>query len=214
MIYEDLKKKYIDSGKIELHLKGTDISILDEFLDNWEAISKFNNNYYGNNLPKIVLCGINPGKNGAGKTGLPFLDFTSLSKMVRGIDRQDTERSAQFFFDIVQELGAKDFYKSFYVTNISWVGYLKDHKNINYYDLPLAAKRFVYDMFKYEMKAVNPTTIISLSGAVKDTVVELFSEMDTNTDRQLPYPNYCAFPANYDNCKEKYLTLLSPYIKT
>lgn len=113
MIYEDLKRKYIDSGKIDLLLKDTDISVLRGFLDNWDMIRKFNDKFYGDNLPKTVLCGINPGKNGAGKTGLPFLDFTSLSKVMGGVDRQDTERSAQFFYDIVQEIGVKDFYKSF-----------------------------------------------------------------------------------------------------
>ena len=213
MIYEELKNKYIDSGKIELLLKDSNISVLDGFLDNWETITKFNKSYYDRNLPKTVICGINPGKNGAGKTGIPFLDFTSLSKMIDSVDRQDTERSSQFFYDIVQEIGVKEFYKSFYVTNISWVGYISGNKNVNYYDLPLAAKEFVYDMFKYEMQLVNPSTIISLSGAVKETVLELFPRDEIDTDPQLPHPNYCAFPKNIENSKERYMSLLSQYIK-
>ena len=213
MIYEDLKNKYIDCGKIDVLLKNTEIKVLNEFLSNWASITKFNNDFYGEKLPKTVLCGINPGKNGAGKTGLPFLDFTSLSKLMNNVNRQDTERSAQFFYDIVQELGAKDFYKTFYVTNISWIGYIKGNKNLNYYDLPLTVKKFVYDMFIYEMDMVSPTTIISLSGAVKDTVKELFDDSSVETNLQLPHPNYCAFPKNYKSCKAKYINLLSQFIK-
>jgi hypothetical protein len=213
VIYEDLRNKYIDSGQIDILLKNTEITILNEFLDNWESIKAFNNEFYGENLPKTVLCGINPGKNGAGKTGLPFIDFTSLSKLLNNVNRQDTERSAQFFYDVVQELGVDDFYKTFYVTNISWVGYIKGNKNLNYYDLPLLAKKFVYEMFMHEMNIVSPTTIISLSGAVKGTVDELFNDSSVETNLQLPHPNYCAFPRNYKSCKAQYIDLLSQYIK-
>ncbi len=212
MIYEELKNKYIDSGKIELLLKDSGISVLNEFLENWEAIEIFNKKFYGGNPPKTVLCGINPGKNGAGKTGVPFIDFTSLSKIMDGVDRNDTERSAQFFYDVVKEIGVSNFYNSFYVTNISWVGYIKDNKNLNYYDLPLTAKQFVYDMFKCEMELLSPDTIISLSGAVKETIAELFINDDINIDAQLPHPNYCAFPKNYEGCKTEYIDLLSQHI--
>ena len=213
MIWDELRNKYIDSGKIELLLKNTDISVLSDFLDNWAIIKKFYNSFYSDDLPKTVLCGINPGKKGAGKTGVPFLDFASLSKIIDGIERQDKERSAKFFYDIVQEIGTKNFYNSFYVTNISWVGYIKGNKNLNYYDLPLVAKQFVYDMFKYEMKCVSPTTIISLSKEVQDTVSELFSNSGIHIHAQLPHPNYCAFPKNYESCKAKYIDLLSQYNK-
>ena len=209
MIHKELKNKYIDSGKIELLLDESGISILSDFIKNWESIEKFNRKYYGEKLPKTVLCGINPGKNGAGKTGIPFIDFKSLSEIMDDIDRNDTERSAQFFYDIVKEIGVTRFYKSFYITNISWVGYLKDGKNLNYYDLPLIAKRFVYDMFKYEMKLVSPRKIISLSGEVKKTVTELFGNSNIDIKEQLPHPNYCAFPNNYEACKAKYTDLLS-----
>jgi len=211
MLYEELKNKYIDNEKIELLLKDSEITVLDEFLENWETIRKFNKKMYGDKLPKTVLCGINPGKNGAGKTGIPFVDFTSLTKMIDGVDREDTERSAQFFFDIVQEIGVEKFYRSFYVTNVSWIGYISGNKNVNYYDLPINVKQFLYEMFQYEMEVVKPTTIISLSGAVKETISELFDNSNINISQQLPHPNYCAFPKNYDSCKKQYIDLLSKY---
>ena len=213
MILQDiLKNKYIDSGEIESLLKNSNIQVLRGFLDNWNAIRKFNNQFYGNKHPKTVLCGINPGKLGAGKTGIPFVDFTSLSKMIEGVDRDDTERSAQFFYDIVQELGVCEFYRSFYVTNVSWVGYVRNEKNVNYYDLPVAAKAFVYEMFKLEMDFVFPVTIVSLAASVKETVEHIFGQSEIDTTKKLPHPNYCAFPKNYEECKTQYIELLSPYI--
>jgi len=43
------------------------IEMLDEFLDNWPTVERFYSEYYSKGLPKIVLCGINPGRRGAGK---------------------------------------------------------------------------------------------------------------------------------------------------
>ena len=183
-------------------------------MNNWNRIEEFYNSVYENGLPKIVLCGINPGRNGAGKTGILFLDFTSLSKIMNGVNRSDSERSAQFFYDIVEEIGVGTFYNSFYVTNISWVGYTKGGKNLNCYDLPPLVKRFVLDMFKYEMAVVSPTTIIPLSSRVQDTLKGLFDDVTIDTNLKLPDPNYCAFPKNYESCKAMYLEVLSKYIKT
>ena len=213
MIYEELRKQYIESTKIDSLLQGTEIAVLTEFLDNWEFIDRFNSEFYGDTLPKTVLCGINPGKHGAGKTGIPFLDFMSLSKIVDGLERRDTERSATFFFDVVQEIGVRDFYHSFYVTNISWVGYLKNGKNLNYYDLPQPVKEFVHDMFKLEMEAIEPTTIISLSQRVRTSVTELFSGTSIDISKQLQHPNWCSFPKNYESCKDDYVRLLSQYVR-
>jgi hypothetical protein len=213
VLFEELKRRYIDSGKIESLLKGSEVSVLDDFLKNWNIIRLFNETYYQNSYPKTVLCGINPGRNGAGKTGIPFLDFSSLSKLVVSVEQTDSERSAQFFYDVVSEFGAKEFYSSFYVTNISWVGYIKGNKNLNYYKLPEIPKAFILEMFKYEMEEILPKTIIAMSGEVKNTLNQIYGDSAINVKSSLPHPNYCAFPNNYRKCKEKYIALLSKYIK-
>ena len=208
MLIEKLKEKYLSSAIFDKE----DILLLDSFLDNWENVEQFNEKYYADGYPKTVLCGINPGKNGAGKTGVPFLDFNSLSKLMDGVEHTDTERSAQFFYDVVQEFGAEKFYRSFYVTNISWIGYIKDNKNVNYYQLSDPVKKFIYDAFKYEMSVVAPKTIISLSQEVNKTVNDIFQDSNIDTGISLPHPNYCAFPKNYEKCKKQYMEMLAPYI--
>jgi len=209
MLIEDLKERYLSSSIFEKE----DIKILDDFLDNWENVKRFNEKYYNGNYPKTVLCGINPGKNGAGKTGVPFLDFSSLSELLEGVNRTDTERSAQFFYNIVKEFGAKNFYKSFYVTNISWIGFIHNGKNVNYYMLSEPAKRFIYEMFSYEMSIIAPTKIISLSGEVTTTLNSLFKDTEIDISTHLSHPNYCAFPKNYEKCKAQYIEVLSSYAR-
>ena len=51
--------------------------------------------------PSIVYCGINPGKDGAGQTGIPFIDFNSLKDLI-GIHKRGYERSSNFFYSIVK----------------------------------------------------------------------------------------------------------------
>ena len=130
-----------------------------------------------------------------------------------GPNRKDSERSAQFFYDVVTEIGVDKFYQTFYVTNVSWIGYIKNSKNINYYELPVLAQQIVYYAFQAEMEVIAPTTIISLSSEVKKTVDNLFFETEVDTELQLPHPNYCSFPNRYDMYKAKYVELLQQFVQ-
>lgn len=212
-IIKELKRQYIDDEAINTLLKNDDIVILDGFLNNWNNIERFYAQYNNNKYPKVVICGINPGKNGAGKTGIPFVDFNSLSKLLPNIDENDKERSAQFFYKIIEHFGAKKFFETFYVTNVSWLGFTKDGKNINYYDLPTKVKEVIFDIYKNEIASIKPNTIISLSQEVQETNISLFGENETIELKSLPHPNYCAFPKNKHGGKEQYISVLSQYIR-
>jgi hypothetical protein len=207
-----LRDRYLGQPRFAKLVAPYDIRILSDFLSNWDRIEEFYLLHYSNRFPKTVLCGFNPGRLGAGKTGGPFVDFSSLSKMLSSVSRKDSERTAQFFFDVVQQFGTERFYNSFYVTNVSWVGYARGRKNLNYPDLPPQALAFVEDTFRWEMEQVAPCRIISLGGGVQKTVATLFAASpEVDTSLQLPHPNYCAFPSNRSRCMEEYRTLLSVY---
>ena len=182
------------------------------FLDNLKRIKDFNSMYYSNRLPKVVLCGINPGRFGAGKTGIPFIDFNSLSQMIDNIHENDSENSATFFYQVISEIGVKRFYETFYVTNLSWVGYSKSEKNFNYYQLSPPVKQFIYEMFKKEMEIVSPKTIISLGNEVKKSINTIFSDTGIDISNKLPHPSYCAMYNNKQKCKDKYIELLKKYL--
>lgn len=193
-------------------LDGFDISVLREFEDNVHVAKRFAKAYCSSKNPTVVLCGINPGRLGAGKTGVPFLDFASLSKLLPDVNRPDAERSAQFFFEIVEHFGAKEFYATFHVTNISSIGFERAGSNFNYYDLPAPVINHVHAEFKNEINAVQPAVIISLAKSVHDTVRKLFVNSTIDVSTRLPHPNYCAFPKRRDLCKQQYIEVLSQYI--
>ncbi len=162
--YEIFKNKYSDD------LQSKNIGILSNFIDNKANIIEFHKKYVQPNSPKVVICGINPGRYGAGKTGIPFIDFTSLSKMLPNIDKEDSERSARFFFSVIEEFGIENFYQNFHVTNLSWYGFyqLDKMKNVNYDNTNIATEIqiFLIDKFVEEMNYINPDIIIPLADVV------------------------------------------------
>jgi hypothetical protein len=109
---------------------GEEVFLLDGFVKKQHMIKTFYENYYHNtNTKRVVLCGINPGKKGAGKTGVPFLDNYSLKNLITGVAGDDREISASFIYSIIQEIGVDKFYNSVYLTNFSWYGYVDKKGN-------------------------------------------------------------------------------------
>ncbi len=189
----NLLQKNLDrylSDDVFLRLIGEhEICVLSDFLRNKDGIEIFWQKYYGGAVPHVVLCGINPGRHGASKTGIPFLDFQSLSQLISGIDRQDSERTAGFFFQVMRQFGLEAFFHSFYVTNMASVGFIGSGKNLNYYELPASVQEVVERNFLQEMEIVQPTHVISLSKAVQQTVQKLLPA-SVDCSMRLPHPSW------------------------
>ncbi len=181
--------RYINDESFLRLIGEHEICILSDFLLNKDGIGTFWRTYYGSAVPRVVLCGINPGRHGAGKTGIPFLDFQSLSQLISGIDRHDSERSAGFFFQVVRQFGVEAFFHSFYVTNVASVGFKKKKKNLNYNELPESALEVVERNFLQEMKVVQPTHVVSLGEAVQQTVRKLLPAA-VDCSMRLPHPSW------------------------
>ncbi|NBC24391.1 MAG: DUF4918 family protein, partial [Bacteroidetes bacterium] len=80
---------------------------------------------------------INPGRLGAGYTGIPFSDAVQLKKFcdlnAPGPDRE--ELSAAFIFEVIEAAGGPaKFYKKVFIDSVSPMGYVKNGLNYNYYD--------------------------------------------------------------------------------
>ena len=114
--YINFSRTFVENHKEEL--ANNNISILTDFLDNEFYIREFYKEFVEPNTPKIVLCGINPGRKGAGKTGVSFLDFRSLSKILPELKKDDFEKSGSFIYSVIEEFGCHNFYENIYVTNI------------------------------------------------------------------------------------------------
>ncbi|MGH8016208.1 MAG: SMUG2 DNA glycosylase family protein, partial [Candidatus Zixiibacteriota bacterium] len=89
-----------------------------------------------------ILLGINPGRLGAGATGIPFTDTKSLSEICEiPIESIEThEPSSVFIYELIDQYGGVDkFYSDFYINSVCPLGFLKLNKrqnwvNCNYYD--------------------------------------------------------------------------------
>lgn len=102
-----------------------------------QIVDEFYTKFYGDNQPRVFLLGINPGRFGAGVTGISFTTAQNLRRYC-GIenDLPDTpELSSRFIYQIVGAFGGADaFYGRFFLTSLFPLALTKDQKNYNFYD--------------------------------------------------------------------------------
>ncbi len=102
------------------------------------VMETFYSKYYSDSDKRIFLIGINPGRFGAGITGICFTDPPRLEKDC-GIPHKlkgGIELSSDFVYRMISAFGGTEiFYRRFYITALSPVGYVRDGKNLNYYDI-------------------------------------------------------------------------------
>jgi len=116
-----------------------------------ELIKKFFEKYFNDTKPRRLMLGINPGRYGAGITGVNFTAPRQLKEKCR-IDHHlglTSELSAEFIYDMIGEYGGvKKFYSNWFIGSVCPLGFIKNGKNINYYDdkkLIEAVKPFIVD---------------------------------------------------------------------
>lgn len=116
-----------------------DIEVLNPYKE--KTVLKINKafftKYYSDNKPRILALGINPGRFGAGITGISFTDPILLEQNL-GLNNpfpKKPELSATFIHEVIRKFGGpKLFYKKFHLSAISPLGFVKNGININYYD--------------------------------------------------------------------------------
>ena len=117
-----------------------------------ETMTKFYKKFYNDHHPRRMIVGINPGRLGAGLTGVPFTDSHRLADpcgiIIPGI--KTFEPSSVFVYDVIAAYGGPEaFYRDFYIGSMSPLGFtaLKPggkEVNYNYYDSK-ALTAAVYD---------------------------------------------------------------------
>jgi hypothetical protein len=135
------------------------IEVMNPFKDAaaMQVCTQFYKKFYSDKNERRMIIGINPGRFGAGVTGVPFTDPIRL-KNACGIDnylQQKQELSSLFIYDVIDAFGgAEEFYNNFYITAVSPLGFTKDGKNLNYYDdkdLQSAIKGFAVDCMNKQL---------------------------------------------------------------
>jgi hypothetical protein len=102
-----------------------------------ELVKAFLDKFYSDSNTRTLILGINPGRFGAGTTGINFTASRQLTQYC-GIDnnlKQQSELSAEFIYEVILDYGGPSrFYSDFFLSSVSPLGFIKDGKNMNYYD--------------------------------------------------------------------------------
>ncbi len=126
----------------QLHLPdGLDngVEVLNPYQDEYvlQICRQFYQQYYSDHYDRRIILGINPGRFGAGVTGIPFTDPICLADdcgIENSFDKK-AELSAQFIYMLIKVMGGPElFYKRYFIGAVSPLGFTKEGKNFNYYD--------------------------------------------------------------------------------
>ena len=142
-----LFERELDEVKVRAHGVPEDIGILDPFHGDHASevrriVTDFHRQYYSDNKPRKLMLGINPGRLGAGSTGLSFTDTkrceSDLGIRVEGV--RTHEPSSDFFYRMIRAYGGPQaFYSDVFVSSVVPLGFTirndsGNDVNINYYD--------------------------------------------------------------------------------
>jgi hypothetical protein len=93
--------------------------------------------FYSDYKPRVLVLGINPGRFGAGVTGVTFTDPVALADRC-GIPNHLPKRrelSSEFVYQVVDRMGGvSPFFGRFFLSAVCPLGFTRDGRNLNYYD--------------------------------------------------------------------------------
>ena len=117
--------------------KGIDVMFPQQNPKVVKVIKQFFKKFYSDNHPRHLIFGINPGRFGAGTTGINFTAPKQLKEYC-GIEhsfKSQTELSAEFIYEMINSYGGVEkFYRNYFISAVCPLGFIKDGININYYD--------------------------------------------------------------------------------
>ncbi len=137
--------------------------------------------YLNDENERVFVLGINPGRFGSGVTGIPFTDPVQLelSLGIRNELKKRQELSSSFIYLLIKRAGGpKKFYERFYLGAVCPVGFLRNGKNLNYYDDAELLKRispYIRDSLRAQKKLGAKRTLVILG---KGKHAKIFSQLN------------------------------------
>jgi hypothetical protein len=161
-----------------------------------DFVIKFYNRFYNDYNPRTFIFGINPGRFGAGITGIPFTDPINL-KIKCGIQNSLTQKhefSSLFVYRVIDVMGgAEMFYKNFYITAVCPLGFIRDNRNLNYYDdkrLMKLLSWFIIDSINLQIRFGTNTEVAYCWGEGKNfAFLKNLNETHTWFKNIIPLPH-------------------------
>lgn len=121
------------------------VGVMNPYLDPdvQQYVRGFLDGYFSDYRERTLVLGINPGRFGAGVTGITFTDPVAMADFL-GIPNHLARRrelSSVFIYDMIHRFGGPEaFYGRFFLTAVSPLGYTRKGLNLNYYDEPALVK--------------------------------------------------------------------------
>jgi len=179
--------------------KGIEILFPQQTREVMKVVETFFTKFYNDTKPRHLIFGINPGRFGAGTTGINFTAPKQLKEFC-GIDhgfKSQTELSAEFIYESIQAFGGVEkFYKNYFITSVSPLGFIKGGLNINYYDdkdLQQAVTPFIINNIQKQIALGFRTDFCICIGGDKN--LKFFSALNNeykffNEIVPLPHPRF------------------------
>ena len=147
------------------------VAIINPYSDQYikNVLKTFCETFYSTHSKRILILGINPGRFGAGVTGIPFTDPIRLDEIC-GIENsfvRKQELSSRFIYEMIEAFGGPvKFYNSFLLSAVCPIGFLNGTINYNYYDsqqlVKISSELIRYSLKKHASWNTSSTTVISL----------------------------------------------------
>jgi hypothetical protein len=165
------------------------IEVLNPFRDNecvFDWSDAFYDRFYSDTRERRLILGINPGRLGAGQTGIPFTDTKRLYEYF-GLGSSENvthEASSAFMYQMMDAYGgATSFFGHFLVSSVCPLGFVfnKNGKyiNCNYYDsaeLFKSVKPFIVEMMNQQLKWPINHELVFCLGTGKN--LQFFQELN------------------------------------
>ena len=179
--------------------KGIEILFPQQNKEVMKVVENFFYQFYSDTNPRHLIFGINPGRFGAGTTGINFTAPKQLKEFC-GIDhsfKSQTELSAEFIYESIQAYGGVEkFYANYFITSVSPLGFLKNGLNLNYYDdkkLQTVATPFIINSIQKQISLGFKTDFCICIGGDKN--LKFFSALNQEYEFfdeivPLPHPRF------------------------
>lgn len=159
------------------------------------VMTLFYQRFYQDENKRTFILGINPGRFGAGITGVPFTDPIRLERL--GIENsfpKKQELSSVFIYDMIHMCGGLDhFYSKYYITSLSPLGFMKNGKNYNYYDdrkLSETIRPFIIENIQTQVAFGAERSVVFCLGQGKNfTYLTSLNDQYHWWDRVVPLPH-------------------------
>jgi hypothetical protein len=155
---EHLYEFYISLHPVQKLPNGVQWLYPQQSADVLQVVRAFLFKYFNDTRKRQLFLGINPGRFGAGVTGVNFTAARQLTDDC-AIDHpfgKGSELSAEFIYAMINAYGgAEKFYRNFFIGSVCPLGFIKDGRNINYYDdkaLQNAVEPFIIESIEKQLR--------------------------------------------------------------